>query len=246
MPDLQNTGHLWVLGLVLPVLVFLWTMGQRLGEWRSKAVARVIAVVATFLTLLWIYLALLWLYGIDLFRVPMPWRIGIGAAILILITIGAWSSSRKNSAIEVAAPLICPERYIPVKTGNLYSSIMFVNDSDSVAYSLSIEPIKFDNWTITLSDIHRIGAREKASSNLLVIGQNTTPDLSWALGLWHKAHMQMGTHGPYVDLPPLQMQVHYRGETSGDRYLSLCEIWRNANDPTDDGIHLRLLRRERA
>jgi hypothetical protein len=144
------------------------------------------------------------------------------------------------AGVAVVAPLICPEKYLSVKPGSPQSAIVFVNDSTTVAYEITIEPVIFDGWKLSIEDIPRIGAGDRGQSNLLVSGQNSTSDLSWVLGLWHKAHMKKGIHGVYVDLPPLQMQIRYR-DGHKNWHVSICELWRNANDPLDSGVHLKLV-----
>lgn len=49
------------------------TLAQRLGDWRSKNIARALGVVATLILLCWVYLVLLWVFNIDL-RASFSWN----------------------------------------------------------------------------------------------------------------------------------------------------------------------------
>src|SRR5687768_1939072 len=64
--DLPNPIHVTLLGLVLAMIVFALTLAQRLGEWRSKMVARILGALASGLVVVWVYLACLWIFKVDL------------------------------------------------------------------------------------------------------------------------------------------------------------------------------------
>lgn|ERR1039457_6111500 len=84
MPD---SVHIALFCGVFAVLAFLWTQAQRVGDYRSKALARTLALIATLLSVLWIYLGFLWFLKIDL-------RLWIAdhhwAAWLLVVVVVAW------------------------------------------------------------------------------------------------------------------------------------------------------------
>jgi hypothetical protein len=63
MPD---PVHIAILSLGFAVVAFVITIAQRLGEWRSKAAARVLGAMAALLVASWFYLAVLWVVKVDL------------------------------------------------------------------------------------------------------------------------------------------------------------------------------------
>ncbi len=64
----RNPVHIALLSAVFAVIALILTMGQRLGEWRSKTIGRILGILGIFLIACWVYLACLWLTGIDLRR----------------------------------------------------------------------------------------------------------------------------------------------------------------------------------
>lgn len=66
MQHLPNPIHIALLSGVFAVVAFILTFAQRIGDWRSKAVARILGVIGAGLIALWLYLACLWIFAIDL------------------------------------------------------------------------------------------------------------------------------------------------------------------------------------
>jgi hypothetical protein len=66
MPQTPHPAQIAMLSVGFAVIALAITLPQRLGDWRSKVVARVLLAVALTLTVCWIYFAALWIFGIDL------------------------------------------------------------------------------------------------------------------------------------------------------------------------------------
>jgi hypothetical protein len=66
MQSLSHPTQIAVLAMGLTVTIFLLTMAQRLGDWRSKTLDKVLVVLAALLAASLIYLAALWIVGVDL------------------------------------------------------------------------------------------------------------------------------------------------------------------------------------
>jgi hypothetical protein len=64
--QLPNPGYVAMLSLGFAVIACVLALGQRLGDLRSKPLARVLVALGIGLLLCWIYLAALWLFMFDL------------------------------------------------------------------------------------------------------------------------------------------------------------------------------------
>lgn len=149
----------------------------------------------------------------------------------------------RQSAILFDAPQLVPEKWSPAEPGHFNSSIVFVNDGNSIAYDIRIDELTFDGWVITFSEIHRLEPMARAHCNLRIGGTNTTTDLDWALAKWQQANMRKSPLGLTVEhLKPLIFNVTYRdGNQPSNWYLSRCEMWRSANDSPSDSVHVRVV-----
>jgi hypothetical protein len=86
VPHLPQPVHVTLLALGFTVIALILTLGQRLGEWRSKTVARILGILAFVLILCWVYVVLLWIFQIDLVQfailpVGVWWIVGLGSVI---------------------------------------------------------------------------------------------------------------------------------------------------------------------
>jgi hypothetical protein len=99
MPELPQPVHVAILSLGFAVVAFIITIAQRLGDWRSKWIARALGVLAVLLVICWVYLGALWVFKLDL-RVPFTsnseWFWIIIAGISLLGTIVAIVTSRRR------------------------------------------------------------------------------------------------------------------------------------------------------
>jgi hypothetical protein len=84
-PGLQPI-HLTVLTGIFGMFAFVLTLAQRLGDWKSKTVAKILTIPALILGGLWIYFLSFWVFRFDLRQVfttrSVVW-IAIGVAFLI-------------------------------------------------------------------------------------------------------------------------------------------------------------------
>jgi hypothetical protein len=64
--SLPQPIHVAIFSLLFAITAFFLTLGQRLGEWRSRKVAHALAVAAGCTVLCGVYLASLWLFNVDL------------------------------------------------------------------------------------------------------------------------------------------------------------------------------------
>lgn len=142
------------------------------------------------------------------------------------------------------APLIVPSRYVGAEAGNVHSSLFFVNDGKSVAYDIATMKIIFDTWELSIETAYRLGAGDECARDVLVSGQNNTSDLIWTQGRWHVANVKTGPNDPRADSPHLPMHVRYR-DAMDNWYVSVCELWRDPNDPISDNLHFKFIERHR-
>jgi hypothetical protein len=93
--ELSHPDHVFLLGVIVTVAIGMIHLGQRLGDWRSKIVARIMGGLAMILLACWVYLACLWLFEIDM----RPWFTGHWLLIFLLLLGGGaivWVIFRQN------------------------------------------------------------------------------------------------------------------------------------------------------
>jgi hypothetical protein len=103
MFHLPEPTRLAILSLVLGAIAFVVQLAQRLGDWRSRAVAAILALVGFVLLSLWIYLASLWLFWVDL-RVMFTThgtRFWIVAGTVSLLIAGYLAVSAKGDIVGI-------------------------------------------------------------------------------------------------------------------------------------------------
>src|ERR1039458_8011357 len=60
-----SAAHTLLLRMGLSIILCLLPLAQRLGEWRSRVVARILVVLSAVLGLSWLYLICLWIFQLD-------------------------------------------------------------------------------------------------------------------------------------------------------------------------------------
>src|SRR5450631_197315 len=90
---MAQPGQITLLTAGFAVIAFLFTIAQRLGDWRSKSTSVVLGIIAAALGLYWAYFVTLWVFGFNIlgvFQVPFP-RVSTTAATItaVLAFIGA-------------------------------------------------------------------------------------------------------------------------------------------------------------
>jgi hypothetical protein len=103
MPQSPTPIQLGLLTGGFAVIAFGFTQVQRLCDYKSKAVGRVLLAVAIVLTIFWVYYALLWIAGIDCVALVndhpgLPWVI-LGAALCEVVHWGIWITKNRRSLV---------------------------------------------------------------------------------------------------------------------------------------------------
>jgi hypothetical protein len=104
MPNLENAGRLWVLGILTTITLAVWAIAQRIGDWKSAVTGRMLGMLAALLTLFLAYLALLWLYNTDVSKIiPRAlWEaVGVAALIGALGAMSGWLRGILHSPISL-------------------------------------------------------------------------------------------------------------------------------------------------
>jgi hypothetical protein len=102
VPVLPNPIHVGLLSGGFAIVALIVTLAQRLGDWRSKTVAKGLAAIAIMLLLCWVYLACLWIFEVDLRAVfsghpTVFWIAGTLSAIGLALAITKANRLRGNS-----------------------------------------------------------------------------------------------------------------------------------------------------
>jgi hypothetical protein len=65
MVEMPLQSKIALIGIGFAVIVAIVTLAQRLGDWRSKVLARLLGVAAAILVVFWLYVVGLWLFNTD-------------------------------------------------------------------------------------------------------------------------------------------------------------------------------------
>jgi hypothetical protein len=91
---LPSSAQVPLLGAVLSAALFLLTLAQRLGDWRSKKAAWALAAVATVLGLSWFYLICLWVFKVDVrHSVDVHWALLTASVVLGAVALAVYARS---------------------------------------------------------------------------------------------------------------------------------------------------------
>jgi hypothetical protein len=107
MSTLPQPIHVALVGLVLASMYAVIQLAQRLGEWRSKIIARILGIVAGLLGVCALYLISLWIFGVDLraFTEVAPWIWWSGGiAVSTAAILAIWRRRPPSSPPDLASP----------------------------------------------------------------------------------------------------------------------------------------------
>jgi hypothetical protein len=140
--SLPQPIHVALVSLVCGLVYFLIQLAQRLGEWRSKAVANILGVIAGLLGICVLYMISLWVFKVDLAsfgNVPrwIWWSTGV-----VLVGLTATQTIFRNARLRAnkeTAPLLVPviSSYEATDTGNCVTLRvrLFVSNSSSTEHT---------------------------------------------------------------------------------------------------------------
>jgi hypothetical protein len=83
----------WALTAIFAAAALLVTQAQRLADWRSKTVGRILGMTGGLVFVFWIYYVFLWLFHIDLIGLAMHRSTALWVTTGLLVAAGAYSIS---------------------------------------------------------------------------------------------------------------------------------------------------------
>jgi hypothetical protein len=111
MHNPPNPIHIAILSAVFAVIAFILQLGQRLGDWKSPRIAKVLLLIAVLLVACWIYLVCLLIFDIDIRTVftqqpPVFWIIMATVALMgVIVSISPRWVRKDAMAMQVKASI---------------------------------------------------------------------------------------------------------------------------------------------
>ena len=146
MVDLPIGSHLTIIGSVLAVMTTLVVLARQIANYRSKPVARILAVCAFSLALFLAYLVALWVFGFNLFDYQMAFWLSVVGAAFAVVMFAAVNGWFKAATFDGVCPVVYPSRYRLSGDGRSEGIELVVETGTPQAYNLEIEPLITPLW----------------------------------------------------------------------------------------------------